>query len=323
MSPPPTAIRRRASSRSAIGSRFVRRPGDRHGRRRRRPALGPHGRRSDRRGRRQDRRLRRPDARVRDRAARGAVRLGGAAIGRRRRERGLDPARRRGQRKRRAHRRRGRVAAGRDGRRAASTSSATSPAAASASCCSLRTGDCARRRRDRVRGVDGRAQRGSPSRSAASPRPSRSCSSPSAATPPGFDSPVPVVVDVVHLGAASVWLAGVVGLFWLVEFGGLDADELRASRAAVLGRRARVGRARRSAPATYQAWIETYDFTSIGTPYSLTLAAKVGAVRGGARVRGRSTTSTAAVIGAGSAASGRGSSSRRASRWRWSGSPRT
>lgn len=90
----------------------------------------------------------------------------------------------------------------------------------------------------------------------------------------GFSSPVPLVVDVVHLGAASLWLAGVVGLFWLVEFGGLNADELRAlvprfSAIALVSVALIVG------TGTYQAWIETADFTSIGTPYNATLAAKI------------------------------------------------
>jgi copper transport protein len=90
----------------------------------------------------------------------------------------------------------------------------------------------------------------------------------------GFDSPVPVIVDLVHLGAASLWLAGVVGLFWLVEFGGLEPGELKAlvprfSAVALVSVALIVG------TGVYQAWIETYDFTSIATPYSLTLAAKV------------------------------------------------
>jgi copper transport protein len=90
----------------------------------------------------------------------------------------------------------------------------------------------------------------------------------------GFNSPIPVVVDGVHLAAASVWLAGVVGLFWLVEFGGLDGDGLRAlvprfSAVALVSVALIIG------TGTYQAWIETYDFTSVATPYSLTLAAKV------------------------------------------------
>jgi copper transport protein len=90
----------------------------------------------------------------------------------------------------------------------------------------------------------------------------------------GFSSPVPIVVDLTHLGAASLWLAGVVGLFWLVEFGGLNGDELRSlvprfSAIALVSVVLIIG------TGTYQAWIETYDFTSIGTPYSLTLAAKI------------------------------------------------
>jgi copper transport protein len=90
----------------------------------------------------------------------------------------------------------------------------------------------------------------------------------------GFSSPVPILVDVVHLAAGSAWLAGVVGLFWLVEFGRLNPDHLRAlvprfSAVALVSVALIIG------TGTYQAWIETHDFTSVATPYSLTLAAKV------------------------------------------------
>jgi methionine-rich copper-binding protein CopC len=90
----------------------------------------------------------------------------------------------------------------------------------------------------------------------------------------GFESPVPIVVDLVHLGSTSVWLAGVVGLFWLIEFGGLSGDDLRA----LVPRFSAVALVTVTLivfTGIYQAWIETYDFTSISTPYSLTLAAKV------------------------------------------------
>ena len=90
----------------------------------------------------------------------------------------------------------------------------------------------------------------------------------------GFDSPVPILVDVVHLGSASIWLAGVVGLFWLVEFGRLDPAELR-SVVPHFSALALVSVTLIVATGTYQAWIETYDFTSIPDAYSLTLAAKV------------------------------------------------
>jgi hypothetical protein len=90
----------------------------------------------------------------------------------------------------------------------------------------------------------------------------------------GFGSPVPIVVDLTHLGAASLWLAGVVGLFWLMEFGGLSDGDLRSlvprfSAIALVSVALIVG------TGTYQAWIATYDFTSISSPYSVTLAAKV------------------------------------------------
>ena len=90
----------------------------------------------------------------------------------------------------------------------------------------------------------------------------------------GFDSPVPIAVDLVHLAAGSLWLAGVVGLFWLVEFAGIEADDLRAlvPRFSAI---ALVSVALIACTGVYQAWIETYDFTSIASPYSLTLAAKV------------------------------------------------
>ena len=90
----------------------------------------------------------------------------------------------------------------------------------------------------------------------------------------GFDSPVPLFVDVVHLAAAGVWLSGVVGLVWLalvkpVEPGVLGSIVPQFSAVAL------VAVALIVATGTYQAWIQTYDFTSVANPYSLNLALKV------------------------------------------------
>ena len=90
----------------------------------------------------------------------------------------------------------------------------------------------------------------------------------------GFDSPVPLFVDLVHLAAGGVWLSGVVGLVWLalvkpVEPGVLGSIVPRFSAVAL------VAVALIVATGTYQAWIQTYDFTSVANPYSLNLALKV------------------------------------------------
>ena len=90
----------------------------------------------------------------------------------------------------------------------------------------------------------------------------------------GFASPIPIAVDLVHLVAAGTWLSGVIGLFWLFEVRRVDRASLRGlvPRFSAV---ALVSVTLVAATGIYQAWIETYDFTSIADPYSLDLAVKV------------------------------------------------
>jgi len=92
-----------------------------------------------------------------------------------------------------------------------------------------------------------------------------------------FSSPLPVVVDIVHVGAASIWLAGLVALGALTDFGGrtrLAPDVLRdlVRRFSAL---ALVSIALITATGVYAAWIEIGDFTAIRSAYDANLAIKV------------------------------------------------
>jgi copper transport protein len=90
-----------------------------------------------------------------------------------------------------------------------------------------------------------------------------------------YASPVPMAVDLVHMLAASVWLAGLVGFAGMI--GGetpLPVESVRAmiprfsalavSSIALLG-----------LTGLYAAWLETEDWTTVAPPYSLGLAIKV------------------------------------------------
>ena len=90
-----------------------------------------------------------------------------------------------------------------------------------------------------------------------------------------YASPVPSVVDLVHLAAASVWLAGLVGFAGMI--GGptpLGLTEIRAMvpRFSAL---ALTSIALLALSGAYAAWISTGDWTRIQSPYSLGLAIKV------------------------------------------------
>ncbi|HLY14474.1 MAG TPA: copper resistance protein CopC, partial [Candidatus Limnocylindrales bacterium] len=92
-----------------------------------------------------------------------------------------------------------------------------------------------------------------------------------------FSSPLPVAVDVVHIGAASIWLAGLVALGGLTDFGGrtrltpeLLRDLVRRFSAVAL-----VSIGLIAATGVYAAWIEIGDFTAIRSAYDLDLAIKV------------------------------------------------
>jgi putative copper export protein len=90
-----------------------------------------------------------------------------------------------------------------------------------------------------------------------------------------YSSPVPMAVDLVHVLAASVWLAGLVAFAGMI--GGATPLPLESVRAMI---------PRFSALAVssigllgltglYAAWIETEDWTTVAPPYSLGLAFKV------------------------------------------------
>jgi copper transport protein len=92
-----------------------------------------------------------------------------------------------------------------------------------------------------------------------------------------FSSPLPVAVDIVHVGAASIWLAGLVALGALTDFGGRTrlapavlGDLVRRFSALAL-----VSIALISATGVYAAWIEIGDFTAIRSAYDANLAIKV------------------------------------------------
>ena len=93
-----------------------------------------------------------------------------------------------------------------------------------------------------------------------------------------FSSPLPVVVDVVHIGAASIWLAGLVALGGLTDFGGRTrlTPELLRDLVRRFSAMALVSIGLITATGVYAAWIEIGDFTAIRTPYDLNLAIKVG-----------------------------------------------
>lgn len=89
-----------------------------------------------------------------------------------------------------------------------------------------------------------------------------------------FASPAPVAMDIVHLGSAGTWLAGLMVLAGLASVGRLRGPDARA----VVGRfssLALVSIALVALTGTYAAWIETRDFTSIADPYPRTLLVKV------------------------------------------------
>ncbi len=88
-----------------------------------------------------------------------------------------------------------------------------------------------------------------------------------------FASPAPLAVMLVHLGAVSVWLAGVVALAWLA----LADDRRELLRAAVprFSALALVSVALIGLTGAAAAWAETRELLPFGTPYGVALAAKV------------------------------------------------
>ena len=93
-----------------------------------------------------------------------------------------------------------------------------------------------------------------------------------------FSPPIPLAVDIVHLGAAGVWISGLAALALLTGFG---SGPVRAELRDIVPRFSALALASGgllAATGVYAAWLNTHDFTSIGTPYSLNLAVKVAVV---------------------------------------------
>jgi copper transport protein len=90
-----------------------------------------------------------------------------------------------------------------------------------------------------------------------------------------YPSPAPVLVDAVHLGAASVWLGGLIG------FAGLIGSPNRPPGDAVRAMVPRFSALALAATAIlgltglYSAWLTTRDWTTLDSPYGLSLALKV------------------------------------------------
>jgi copper transport protein len=88
-----------------------------------------------------------------------------------------------------------------------------------------------------------------------------------------FDSPVPLMAQVVHLGAASVWVGGLLGLGALV-LGPRPLPDLRTLvpkfSAAALASVALI-----AVSGAYLDWVQTADPLSIATQYQLILAIKI------------------------------------------------
>ena len=90
-----------------------------------------------------------------------------------------------------------------------------------------------------------------------------------------FDSPVPVLVDLVHVAAGATWLGGLVSLAVLSDFGGrFDPPSVRAvlprfSSLAIVS----IGLV--GATGVYADWTQTRELVSAATPYSVNLDVKI------------------------------------------------
>ena len=93
-----------------------------------------------------------------------------------------------------------------------------------------------------------------------------------------FSPPIPLAIDIVHLGAAGVWISGLAGLALLTGFG---SGPVRAELRDLVPRFSALALASGgllAATGVYAAWLNTHDFTTVGTAYSLNLAVKVAVV---------------------------------------------
>ncbi len=96
--------------------------------------------------------------------------------------------------------------------------------------------------------------------------------------PAGTGNVGPIADLLVHLGAASIWIAGVAALAGLVA---ADASNARRLLPAVVPRfsaLALVSVALVAGTGVYLAWLETGDLTTIDSQYAVALLAKVGLV---------------------------------------------
>ena len=126
-----------------------------------------------------------------------------------------------------------------------------------------------------------------------------------------YDSPAPAAAVVVHLVSAGIWLAGILALAWLAIAGTADGPPLsvlvpRFSALALVT----VGLV--VLTGIYSDWIETRALVSLDTPYGTTLAVKAALAIGAFSI-GAFNYFSGVVRPIGD--SGRGSSSRRRSRW--------
>jgi len=92
-----------------------------------------------------------------------------------------------------------------------------------------------------------------------------------------FSSPIPVAMDVVHLVAASIWLAGLVMLGALTDFGGKSRLEPGALGRVVprFSALALVSVALIALTGIYADWVETRDLLGFDTPYGINLLVKI------------------------------------------------
>jgi copper transport protein len=92
-----------------------------------------------------------------------------------------------------------------------------------------------------------------------------------------FSSPVPIAMDVVHLGSASVWLSGLVMLGALTGFGGKGRLETGMLRRIVprFSALALVSVALIALTGMYADWVQTRDLLAFETPYEVNLLVKI------------------------------------------------
>ena len=92
-----------------------------------------------------------------------------------------------------------------------------------------------------------------------------------------FASPVPVLMDVVHLAAASIWLGGLVMLGALTDFGGGSRLEPGALQRVIprFSALALVSVTLIALTGIYADWVQTRDLLGFDSPYGLNLLIKI------------------------------------------------